>query len=133
MSGVLVNQGEVIMLEALINKAAGEDLVLKLFQNDWTPGETDTEGDYVEADFSGYAAIPLDGASWTTTPGAPSQVTYAQQSFISDADQTLQPIYGYFLVQLGSGLLVAAERFASAFPLQNVDDTVKVTPKITQN
>lgn len=134
MAGVLVNQGETIMLEALTNKTAPQTLVLKLFKSDTTPAEADTEASYTEADFTGYSSISLTPASWTTTPGAPSQVTYPQQTFASTADQTLQNIYGYMLVQTTSGKLVAAERFASApFPVQNLDDKVLVTPKITQD
>ena len=39
MSLVLVNQGEIIMLEALVNKTAPQNLVLRLFQNNVTPAE----------------------------------------------------------------------------------------------
>lgn len=132
MAGVLVNQGEDIFLKAGVNKTAPQDLVLKLFKNNVTPGETDTEATYTVADFSGYANVTLTGASWTATPGAPSQVTYAQQSFTSDADQATQQIYGYFYVQASSGLLVAAERFSDGpYPISFLGDVVKITPKIT--
>ncbi len=132
MAGVLVNQGEDIFLKAGVNKTAGQNLILKLYKNNVTPAEADVEGGYTEADFTGYSNVTLTGASWTATPGAPSQVTYAQQSFTSSADQSTQSIYGYFLVQASSGLLVAAERFSDGpYPISFLGDIVKVTPKIT--
>jgi hypothetical protein len=132
-AGILVNQGEDIMLQAVVNKLAGQNLVLKLFKSNTTPAEADTEASYTEADFTGYSAITLTGASWTATPGAPSQVTYAEQTFTSSADQTAQTIYGYMLVQVTSAKLVAVERFASSYVIQNNGDAIKVTPKITQD
>lgn len=134
MAGVLVNQGEDIMLQAAVNKLAGQNLVLKLFKSNTTPAETDTEATYTESTFTGYAAITLTGASWTATPGAPSQVTYAQQSFTSSADQTTEQCYGYMLVQVTSLKLVAVERFSDGpYPISFNGDIVKVTPKITMD
>jgi hypothetical protein len=134
MAGVLVNQGETIMLEALVNKTAPQTLILKLFKNNYTPVEGDTEAAYTEADFTGYASVSLTPATWVTTAGAPSDVTYPEQTFTSSANQTLQNVYGYYLVQTTSGKLVAAERFSNGpFPIQNNGDAIKVTPKITQD
>ena len=134
MAGVLVNQGEVIMLEAAVNKLAGQNLVLRLFKNNYTPVEADTEAAYTEADFTGYAAITLAGATWATTVGAPSDVTYPEQTFTSSANQAAQSIYGYYLTQVTSGKLVAAERFSNGpYTMQNNGDALKVTPKITQD
>jgi hypothetical protein len=134
MPGVLVNQGEVIMLEALVNKTAPQTLVLKLFKSNTTPTEAHTEADYTEADFTGYGSISLTGGSWSTTPGAPSQVSYAEQTFASSANQSAQLIYGYMLVQTTSGKLVAAERFTNGpYSIANNGDQVKVTPTISQD
>lgn len=134
MAGLLVNQGEDIMLQAAVNKLAGQNLVLGLYKSNTTPGETDTEATYTVADFTGYAPVTLTGASWTATPGAPSQVTYVPQTFTSGADQAAQSIYGYILTQLGSGKLVAAERFTNGpYVIANNGDAITVTPKITQD
>jgi len=129
MPGLLVTQGEAIMLQALVNKQPGQHLVLKLYQNDITPQKTQTEADYREADFAGYRAIPLVGAAWTSTG---SRVTYAEQTFESSADQDAQTIYGYYYVQAVSGKLIAPERFATAFKIQNAGDAIKITPVLAQ-
>lgn len=131
MALLMPNQGEVLTLEAIVNKTAGQNLVLKLFKSNTTPGDSDTEATYTEADFTGYSSITLTGANWTVTGGAPSEAAYAQQTFTSSATQTTQNIYGYYLVQVTSGKLVWAERFSDGpYPITNNGDIIKVTPKI---
>jgi hypothetical protein len=129
---VLVNNGEEDWLNMVVNKAAPQNLVLRLFQNNHTPAETDVAADYTEANFTGYSAATLTGASWTVTPGAPSEASFAQQTFTSSAAQAAQSIYGYFLTQATSGRLQWAERFPSGpYPIANDGDSIGVTPKIT--
>jgi hypothetical protein len=134
MAGVLLNQGEGIALEALVNKTAPQTLVLRLFQNNWTPAEGETELNAVQATFTGYAGISLTPANWVTTLGAPTSCDYAEQTFTSSADQTVQQIYGYYLTQTTSGKAVWAERFTNGpYPVQLNNDAVKVTVSITQD
>src|SRR5690606_23054702 len=97
MALVLTNNGEGDALAAIVGKAAAENLVLHLYTNDVTPGETDTTASYTEATFTGYAAITLTAANWVVTEGAPSNAAYPQQTFTSSADQTSQAVYGYYL------------------------------------
>ena len=130
MALVVPNQGEQIALEALVGKTAGQNLVLGLYTNNVTPGETDTEATYTEATGNGYAAITLTASSWTVTPGAPSEAAYPEQTFTFTG--ALGNVYGYTLKQVTSGKLVWAERFTGApFNIANNGDQIKVTPKIT--
>lgn len=124
------NGGENIALEALVNKTAGQNLVLRLFSNNITPAETDVAATYTEATFAGYAAITLTGANWNTGTGT---VTYnAQQTFTRSTTGTVENIYGYYCTQLASGLLVYAERDAAApAAITNSGDNIKLTPAIT--
>ena len=69
---VVPNDGEEDLLKAGLNHTAASNPVLKLYQNNITPAETDTAATFTEATWTGYAAITLTGASWTVTPGAPS-------------------------------------------------------------
>ena len=133
MAGRLVNNGEDVALKYLTGKTAStENLVLRLYKSNTTPGDSDTAGTYTEADFTGYSSVTLTGASWTVTPGAPTSASYAQQSFASSANQTAQSIYGYYLTRASTGDLIAAERFSTGpFTIQNNGDTIKVTPTIT--
>jgi hypothetical protein len=130
MSLLVPNQGESIALKALLNHTAPQNLVLRLYTNNKTPAETDTEADYTQASGSGYSAITLTGSSWTVTPGAPTSAAYAQQSFTFTG--ALGNVYGYYLTQASSGLLVYAERFASApINIQNNGEKINITPTIT--
>jgi len=130
MALVVPNQGEQIALEALVGKTAGQNLILRLFTNDITPGEADDETDYTEASGDGYEAITLTAANWTFTAGAPSNLAYAQQTFTFTG--ALGNVYGYYFTQAVSGKLTWAERFTGApFNVANNGDEIKITPQIT--
>src|SRR3972149_6191091 len=100
MTLVAVNQGEGIALKAILNHTAPQNLSLRLYKNDKTPVEADTEADYTQADYAGYAAVTLTGSSWTVTEGAPTIATFAQQSFTRSSTGAAQTVYGYYLTQV---------------------------------
>lgn len=125
--------GENIALEALVNKTAPQNLVLKLYSNNITPSDTDTAVTYTEATFTGYSAATLTGASWNAASAG--SITYsAQQSFTRTSTGVTENIYGYFIVQAVSGTLVWSERDSSApFAVTNNGDKILITPTITAN
>jgi len=132
MALVLPNQGEQIALEATAGKTAGQNLVLRLFKSNTTPGESDTEATYTEADFTGYSAITFTAANWSFSGGSPSTLSYAQQTFTSSAGSQNQNVYGYYFTQATSGKLVWAERFSDGpYNIANNGDAIKITPQIT--
>jgi hypothetical protein len=103
---------------------------LRLYTNNITPGETDTAGTYTEAAGNGYAAITLTGGSWTVTEADPASAAYAQQTFTFTG--ALGDVYGYFVTQTTSGILMYAERFSGApINIANNGDQIKITPTIT--
>lgn len=129
MTLVVCNQGEGIALEAVLNKTAPQNLVLKLYSNDVTPGEADTEATYTECAIAGYAAETLTAASWVVTPGAPTAAAYPEVTFTLTGAGS---VYGYYLVQAVSGKLVWAERGAGApYVFGAGGGTFKVTPQLT--
>ena len=130
MALVLVDQAENIVLEAIVNKTAPQNLILKLFKSNTTPGETDTEATYTEADFTGYSNITLTGSSWGTASS--STIAYAKQTFTSSAGSQNQAVYGYYIVQATSGKLMWAERFSDGpYNIANNGDKIEVTPTIS--
>lgn len=132
MALLVPNNGEGDALAAIVGKAAAENLVLRLYTNDITPAEADTAASYTEATFTGYAPITLTAANWTVTEGAPSNASYAQQTFTSSANQTPQNVYGYYFTRVTSGRIAWAERFpAGPYPIANNGDNIKVTPVLT--
>lgn len=131
MTIVVPNNGEGDALQYLVNRAAPENLVLRLYTNNITPAETDTAATYTEASGSGYGAITLTGATWgAPSEGAPSSIAYAQQTFTFSG--ALGNVYGYFMTRATSGRIALAERFTGApFNIANNGDQIKITPQIT--
>ncbi len=124
------NASEQTMLENILNITAPQDLVLKLYTNNVTPGDADVVGDYTEAAGNGYADIDLDSGDWTITPGNPSSAEQPQQTFTFTGN--LGNVYGYFIVEAVSGKLKWAERFTDGpYNIVNNGDQIKVTPKFT--
>lgn len=132
MTIVVVNNGEVVALSLLINKVTTtENLVYRLFTNNYTPAETDTAGTYTEAAGGGYAAKTMTGASWTVTGGDPSSAAYAQQDWTFTGALTgSATIYGYYVTRATTADLILAEVFTSFQPL-NSGDKILLTPAIT--
>ncbi len=132
MTLLVPNNGEGDGLSYFVNKLAPQDLVLKLYQNNVTPAETDTAATYTEATWTGYSAATLAGASWTVSEGAPTSAAYAQQTFTSSAGSQSQPNYGYFMVRATSGRIALAERFTDGpYTIVNNGDAIRITPNIT--
>jgi hypothetical protein len=125
--------GENIALEALVNKTAPQNLVLRLYSNNITPSDTDVAGTYTEATFAGYGPATLTGGNWNAASGG--SITYgSQQTFTRTSTGATENIYGYFVMQSVSGILVYSERDASApFAVTNANDAIRITPVITAN
>ena len=123
--------GENIALEALVNKTTPQDLVVRLYSNNITPSDTDVTATYTEATFPGYSSQTLAGANWGAASSGSitygSQLTYTRTS--TGAGET---IYGYFVTQAASGILVYSERDASApVTMANNTDAIRFTPVIS--
>lgn len=124
--------GENLILEMMVNKTAAQNLVLKLYQNNITPSDSDTAATYTEATFTGYSSAALTGATWGSASGG--SITYGAQQTFTCSGVSSQTIYGYFIIQTTSTVLVWSERDASApFTIVNIGDNVKITPTITAN
>lgn len=123
------NVGKNLVAEMVVNKTAAQNLILKLYKSNTTPSNTDTAASYTVADFTGYANITLTGATWTSNGSGVA--SYAQQTFTCSGASS-NTIYGYFVVQTTSGVLVYAERDASApFNIANNGDNIKIAPTFT--
>lgn len=130
MALLVPNVGEAELLKRMLNFSAADNCVLKLFTNDVTPAEGDTVATYTEADFAGYAAATLTGASWSVA-GDPTEASYAQQTFTRSSTGTAQSCYGYFVTNLAGTILLWAERFTDGpYTVTNNGDNIKVTPRI---
>jgi hypothetical protein len=124
--------GENVALENFVNKTAPQNGVLRLYSNNITPSDTDTTATFTECTWTGYAAITLTGASWNTAAGG--VITYSAQQTFTCSGAGSQSVYGYYVNQFTSTILMWAERDVSApFTIANVGDAVKITPSISAN
>ena len=133
MALLVPNVGEEVMIQAILDL----DLDLRLFTNNHTPVDTDVVGDYVEATFAGYAEIPLVSANWVVTPGDPASAAYPDIVFTRTVSGALQTVYGYYVVQRVSEVLMWAELFSDNDPtnapydMVNLGDTITLPPRFT--
>lgn len=125
MSFVVPQASKATLFNLILNKAAQEELKLKLYSNNVTPGNGDTAATYTECSGSSYAAIALAHASFTVTPGSPTTFAYPAQTFTLTAALTA---YGYFVVGATSGLLYFSELFTGGpYVIPAGGGTIQVT------
>jgi len=124
--------GENLAVGAFVNKLTPENPVLRLYSNNITPADSDTAATYTEATFAGYASITLTGASWSAP--ASGVTSFAQQTFTRSSTGATENIYGYYVTQVTSGILMWSERDAAApAAMTNSGDNIKLTPTIGAN
>lgn len=129
MAGIFPNVGAARMLEKALN--AGNNITLKLYANNVTPAESDTAGVYTEVSGGGYASKTLTAGSWTVSGAAdPATASYVAQVWTFSG--AIASIYGYFMIDASSGVLIAAERFSDGpYAIPSGGGTLTLTPTIT--
>jgi len=104
--------------------------VLHLYSNNLTPSDSTQIGNITEVStITGYAAITLLSANWTTTQaGGVTTGVYSEQTFTFATDATS---YGYYVTDESNDLLWL-ERFSGApFEIPDGGGTVSITTKLT--
>jgi hypothetical protein len=126
MAVLFTQAGEQTALQNLVNNTAPQTLVLKLYTNNQTPTELDTSSNYTELSGYGYTSTTLVPGNFTFAEGDPTTATYPQITYTFTGAAGY--IYGYFVVQQNSGILMFANRFTNA-PIQisNNGDQIRVT------
>lgn len=122
---------EATLLTFLSGKASPNAQLLKLFVSNTTPGASDTAATYTEMSTHGYAAKTLNLVDWTAaTVGGVSTATNVQQTWTFTAAAAVT-VYGYFVVDSVSGLLLWSERLAIPRVIQYNGDQIAITPAVT--
>lgn len=124
-----------ILKRILYGNAGAENLSLRLFKNNFTPGLTSTGADFTVATFTGYANITLTSSQAAGTWAVPTSSTpYALSTYGTLASWTAttdQTIYGWYLVGATSGKVYAAQLFSSPRVLVGAQsDTITLTSKL---
>lgn len=129
------DEGAQAILEIVCNDtrpAGGNNLTLKLFCNDITLSDSDTDSTFTEASGGGYAAITLTSGSWTVASDGSGVMTasYAEQTFTFTGPLTTNTtVYGYYVVD-ADDTVICAELFDSGVtPVAN-GNYIAVTPQL---
>lgn len=123
-------KGEILLLQYIVGMVNADNPVLHLYSNDVTPSDSTVIGDLTElAGATGYAAITLLSANWTTTQSAGvTTAIFSEQTFTFTTDATA---YGYYVTD-ESGQLLWLERFSGApFDIPDGGGTISITAKLT--
>lgn len=130
MTGTLVGDGELIMLEAL--KAVG--VTCRLNSNNVTPGKATVTADLTEVSGGGYAPIALAANSGTVTPrsgGTPAFLAWAEQTF--GFTGVVGNVYTVSIHRTSDNKLLSIEPLPGApVNFQTNGSSYKFTPKVSQ-
>lgn len=133
MAVVITNATLTRYLDDMLTDAQELLATLHLYKNDYTPLVTSVAGDFVEADFSGYAAwnFASPGNEWpvATLDGSNNaQSIMTPINFEHNGGATNNDIYGAYMLD-GAGNLICAERYAGApFTMDTAGAKFTVTP-----
>ena len=123
------DEGEVLLLQYIVNMVAPDDPVLHLYTNDPTIDDDVGIANVTEATEAGYGQITLAAAGWTTTQaGGVTTAEYSEETFTFTTGAV---VYGYYVTDDSDNLLWL-ERFSGApFTLPDGGGTIAITTKIT--
>jgi hypothetical protein len=123
--------GEVLVLQNFLNIVAPQNQKLHLYSNNITPSNTDTLVTYTECVFGNYAEKGLTGGGWDApVSGNPSTIAYTSAQTFTFNGTGAETIYGYYVNQTTSTVLMWAERDPSPLLLAQANDAYIVTPAL---
>jgi len=131
MALIVPTESENTNLGFMLGFATPGNQILKLFTNDIIPADTDVAATYTEMATLGYEAKSLVKGSWTIAQnGGVAEASQAAQTWTFSAG-TAVTVFGYFVVDTTTGVLLWAERFVAGKVVQYAGDQIIITPKIT--
>lgn len=133
MALVIPSASEKTLLDFTLGVTTPGNQIMRLYTNNVSIADTDTASTYAEMTTLGYVAKTLTKTSWTTVAGStgnPATSTYATQTWTFTAGTPVS-VYGYFVTDAGTGLLLWSEAFASAKVVGNTGDQIIIVPTFT--
>lgn len=141
MAITVTNEGEPILLEALVGKTAAAQIKLKLFTNNFTPAHDSTLASFVEMGaVQGYVKKTLAMATWNaavagtgvgTALANKASITYPTQTWTADGTGGAQTVYGYFVTNDAETKVLWAEKFVTPATMSTAGDLINIDPKLT--
>lgn len=130
MANVFLQQGDLSFLNTV--RLDGDCLkTLHLFKNDYVPLVSSVNGNFTEANFSGYASVALN--DWNAAflnDDDKGQIDADAASFTHNGGGTANTVYGAY-VKNDAGDVVYAERFDAPRVLSANGDSITYTARVT--
>lgn len=127
--------GEILLLQYIVGCAhfkmgVDDNPVLHLYSNNVVPSDSTVIGDLTEVStLTGYHAITLTSANWTTTQvGGVTTAVYSEQTFVFSTNASA---YGYYVTNESTELLWLELFSGAPFSIPDGGGTVSITTKIT--
>lgn len=115
MSATWLNAGIDYAAKEFLNVNSIQNLTVRLYVNNLTPGPTNVASDFTECTLSGYAAQTLTPGSWSgSSSGGQATYTYPTLTFSFSPYGGGITIYGYLLTIPGV-IGVLAEKFSTPY------------------
>ena len=131
MAGVLADNGSKQVLTECKTNWNSTALKIHLFKNNYTPLTTSVIGDFTESTFAGYAAASLTTWPTPTVAAHVASMAAAAVTFTRSTTGATEAIYGYYVTDNASTVLLWAERDANApINVTNSGDSYTVTPTL---
>lgn len=119
------------LLEFLLGFSVPGNQILRLNVNNITPADADVAATYTEMSTHGYAAKTLTKTNWVIAQNAGvAEGTFAQQTYTFTAAAAVT-VFGYYVTDVTTGLLIWAEKFNTGKVIQFAGDQILITPKFT--
>jgi hypothetical protein len=116
MNMVIPNEGKAYLLDVALGVAPAEDLVVRLYQNNYTPVDGSTAGSFTAGTFTGSGAITVPQANWSASVIVSDVAQSDATPFPSwtHGGGAAQTVYGWYALTSVTGLCVMAQRFDAA-------------------
>jgi hypothetical protein len=130
MANVYLQQGDLATLNRV--RLDGDTLkTLRLFKNDHVPAVGDTNANYTEANYSGYASQAL--STWNAAflnADNKGEIDAAEKTFTHNGGGTANTIYGAYVTN-NAGDVIYAERFDAPRVMSANGDSIPYTARLT--
>lgn len=133
MALVVPDEGEVSLLDMLVDGDGFSSVRIRLYKNNLTPDEDTVYGDMTECDFSGYAQVTPSFGAASVVSHKGKIVDSAARNFTHNGGGTSNTVYGYYVVDSTGTRLLWVERFASPITMANSGDQIQLTAAFTAN
>ncbi len=130
MSNVFLQQGDTKLLN-VVRTGTAVFKTLRLFKNDHDPVVTDTNANYTQADFSGYASANLGtwNAAFVNGDGK-GEIDADAKTFSHNGGATANTVYGVYVTDEADNV-VYAERFDAPRVMDSLGDSITYTARVT--